>query len=51
MASKILVNISSGNGLCHLFGTKPLPEPIFTYQNSFNTKKKAFENVCKILTI
>ena len=33
MASKILVNIGSGNGLVP-DGTKPLPEPMLTYHHA-----------------
>ena len=34
MATDIWVNIGSGNGLLP-DGTKPLPEPMLTYQQSF----------------
>ena len=50
MATYILVNIDSGNGLLP-DGTKPLPEPMLTYQQRCSVTFKWEEFHMKVLSI
>ena len=43
MATDIWANIGSGNGLL-ADGTKPLPEPMLTYEGSFTRDTSAFDH-------